>query len=267
MTDARIWHAEFGHGTPIVLIHGYTIDHRLLLPLDPAFADRPGWRRIYLDLPGHGNSPRLPGRTSATAVADAVVERIRELVGQERFAVAGQSFGGQLARAVTAAFGEQVLGSALIVPVVRWGTDRTLPEETVVERDEEFLAGLSTSEQQVFGAVMARHTKTSWGLYRRHVAPGWDAHDRTAAAELEADFLLPEWPEVGVPAHGGRHLLVTARQDALVGWRDQLALLDHYPRMTAAVLDGTGHNPQVESADAVRELVGRWLDELAPLRG
>ncbi|MEV7028264.1 alpha/beta fold hydrolase [Kitasatospora sp. NPDC093558] len=264
MNDSRIWHAEFGHGTPVVLIHGYTIDHRLLLPLDPAFADRPGWRRIYLDLPGHGNSPRLPGTTSASTMADAVMARIRELVGQERFAVVGQSFGGQLARAVTAEFGEQVLGSALIVPVVRWGEDRTLPEETAVERDDEFLAGLSPADRQVFGSVMARQTEASWDLFRRYLVPGWNAHDRTAAAELEADFLLPTWPEDGVPVHRGRHLLVTGRQDALVGWRDQLALLDHYPRMTVAVLDGVGHNPQVESAGAVRELFGRWLDVLGP---
>ncbi|MGW2180680.1 alpha/beta fold hydrolase [Streptomyces sp. NPDC001732] len=62
--------------------------------------------------------------------------------------------------------------------------------------------------------------------------------------------------------HHGRHLLLTTRQDALVGWRDQLALLNHYPRMTAVVLDGAGHNPQVECTPAVRELIGGWLDML-----
>ncbi|MFE4392612.1 MULTISPECIES: alpha/beta fold hydrolase [Streptomycetaceae] len=261
-TAPAIHHTAFGDGTPIVLIHGYTVDHRVLLPLEPAFADRPGWRRLYLDLPGHGASPRLSGPTSAAALAEALSGWIEAQVGRRPFAVVGQSFGGQLARAVTARFGEQVLGSALLVPVVRWGADRDLPEESVVERDEDLLARLPAADRDLFRHVMARHTGPSWELFQRYVRPGWEAHDRAAAAELEADFLLPHWPEHRAARHRGRHLLVTTRQDALVGWRDQLALLDHYPRMAAAVLDGVGHNPQVEAADTVRTLVGRWLDAL-----
>ncbi|MER7669710.1 alpha/beta fold hydrolase [Kitasatospora sp. NPDC096128] len=262
MTESPIRHTGFGDGTPLVLIHGYTVDHRVLLPLEPAFAGRPGWRRLYLDLPGHGASPRLPGRTSATALAEAVFGWIDAELGDRPFAVVGQSFGGQLARAVTARYGDQVLGSALLVPVVRWGEDRTLPAETVLGRDEELLAGLPPADRELFGYVTARLDRRSWELFEEYLLPGRRIHDVTAAAELEAEFLLPHWPERQAPEHGGHHLLVTARQDALVGWRDQLALLDHYPRMAAAVLDGAGHNPQVECAEAVRELFGRWLDEL-----
>ncbi|MFF0431465.1 alpha/beta fold hydrolase [Streptomyces sp. NPDC004327] len=267
MNDSAIRHVEFGAGTPIVLIHGYTLDHRVLLPLEPAFADRPGWRRLYPDLPGHGTSPRLPGRTSATALADALFAWLDAELGGRPFAVVGQSFGGQLARAVTARYGEQVLGSALLVPVVRWGADRTLPEApgvTAAEDGDELLGGLPAEDRVLFGAVMARHTRRSLDLFERYVLPGWRAHDRTAAAELEADFLLPHWPEHRAPRpHPGRHLLLTTRQDALVGWRDQLALLDHYPRMAATVLDGAGHNPQVECAETVRGVFGSWLDDLA----
>ncbi|MEV7601756.1 alpha/beta fold hydrolase [Kitasatospora sp. NPDC089797] len=262
MTDTVLHHTAFGDGTPLVLIHGYTVDHRVLLPLEPAFADRPGWRRLYLDLPGHGASPRLPGPTSAAALAEAVFDWIDAELGDRPFAVVGQSFGGQLARAVTARYGEQVLGSALLVPVVHWAGDRTLPAETVLERDEDLLARLPAADRELFGYVMARLTEPVWELFAQYVLPGLRAHDEAAAAELETAFLLPDWPERRAPEHRGRHLLVTARQDALVGWRDQLALLDHYPRMAAAVLDGVGHNPQVESAAAVRELVGRWLDGL-----
>jgi pimeloyl-ACP methyl ester carboxylesterase len=262
-TDSVIRHTAFGECTPIVLIHGYTVDHRVLLPLEPVFAGRPGWRRLYLDLPGHGAGPRLPGPTSATALAEAVFRWIDAEVGDRPFAVVGQSFGGQLARAVTARYGEQVLGSALLVPVVRWGEDRTLPGETVVERDQELLDRLPDGpDRELFGYVMARLTEPGWELFEQFVLPGRRAYDQSAAAELEADFLLPHWPGHRAPEHRGRHLLVTTRQDGLVGWRDQLALLDHYPRMAATVLDGAGHNPQVECAETVRGLVGGWLDGL-----
>ncbi|MBF6245642.1 alpha/beta hydrolase [Nocardia elegans] len=263
MTGSTIRHTAFGDGTPLVLIHGYTVDHHVLLPLEPDFAARPGWRRLYLDLPGHGASPRLPGPTSATTLAGAVFEWIDAELGDHPFALVGQSFGGQLARAVTARYGSQVLGSALLVPVVYWGDDRSLPKETVLERDEELLARLPAAERELFGQVMTRLTKPRWELFERYVLPGWQAHDEATAAELETEFLLPHWPEHQAPAHRGRHLLVTTRQDALVGWRDQLALLDHYPRMTGTVLDAAGHNPQVECAEIVQDLVRHWLDELA----
>lgn len=262
MSINGISHTTHGDGVPIVMIHGYTVDHRVLLPLEPVFDTRPGFRRIYLDLPGHGDSPRLPGPHSALSLTEAVVEWVADAVGDESFAVVGQSFGGQVARAVTARFGPQVLGSALLVPVVRWGEARSLPPEAITERDDAFLASLLPEERELFALVATRLHPRGWEQLAQYLLPGWRAHDRGAAAELEADFLLPRAPERDVVRHQGPHLLVAGRQDALVGWQDQLALLQDYPHMTAAVVDGAGHNPQIETPDVVRDLVGRWLDVL-----
>lgn len=262
MSITSISHNVRGDGLPIVMIHGYTVDHRVLLPLEPVFDSRPGYRRIYLDLPGHGDSPRLGVPTSALTLTEAVIEWITNVVGDQPFAVIGQSFGGQIARAVTARFGDQVLGSALLVPVVHWGDSRTLPTETIVERDDVFLASLPPAERELFAVVATRLDRSGWERFGEYLLPGWRTHDEGAAAELEANFLLPHWPEQGSTPHRGPHLLITGRQDAIVGWQDQLTLLEHYPHMTAAVLDGAGHNPQIETPDIVRDLVGRWLDAL-----
>ncbi|MDH6676539.1 pimeloyl-ACP methyl ester carboxylesterase [Rhodococcus sp. LBL1] len=260
MTANSISHTVFGEGTPIVMIHGYTVDHRLLLPLEPVFAQRPDFQRFYLDLPGHGNSPRLSGQTSALRIADVIFDWITANLGDRPFAVVGQSFGGQIARAVTARFGSQVLGSALLAPVVRWGEERTLPSEVTIEHDEVLLNGLPAPERDLFRVVMAHLDQPRWEVFSEYLLPGWHAHDRSAAAELEAEFLLPQAPESQAPIHQGRHLLVAARQDALVGWQDQLRLLHFYPRMTAAVIDGAGHNPQLEAPEIVRDLIADWLD-------
>jgi pimeloyl-ACP methyl ester carboxylesterase len=260
MSINRISHIVRGNGIPLVMIHGYTVDHRVLLPLEPIFANHPGYQRIYLDLPGHGDSPRLPGRTSALTLTEAVIDWIAEVVSDQPFAVIGQSFGGQIARAVTARFGPQVLGSALLVPVVRWGGDRKLPSETIVERDDVLLASLPSAERELFSHVATRLDRSGWERFATYLLPGWRTHDRRAAAELEADFLLPHWPEQEASPHQGPHLLVTGRQGALVGWQDQIALLQHYAHMTAAVIDGAGHNPQIETPDIVHDLVSRWLN-------
>ena len=59
--------------------------------LGPALAS-PGVRRIYLDLPGHGSSPRL-GQATSEAVLAAVVAFVEQQV-QEPVLLAGCSYGG-----------------------------------------------------------------------------------------------------------------------------------------------------------------------------
>lgn len=48
---------ERGAGTPILVLHGGGLDHRHMLDaLEPVFIQSSGWRRVYIDLPGHGLS-------------------------------------------------------------------------------------------------------------------------------------------------------------------------------------------------------------------
>jgi pimeloyl-ACP methyl ester carboxylesterase len=48
-----------GEGRTLVLLHGLTGDRRVLLEAcEPVLSATPGWRRIYLDLPGHGGWSR-----------------------------------------------------------------------------------------------------------------------------------------------------------------------------------------------------------------
>jgi pimeloyl-ACP methyl ester carboxylesterase len=50
---------EHGSGTPVLGLHGVDVDHREMAgSLEPLFADRPGDRRIYPDLPGMGRTRR-----------------------------------------------------------------------------------------------------------------------------------------------------------------------------------------------------------------
>jgi pimeloyl-ACP methyl ester carboxylesterase len=52
-TPVAVW--ESGHGRPMLLLHGLSLDHRgVAATTEPAFAAHDDWRRIYVDLPGHG---------------------------------------------------------------------------------------------------------------------------------------------------------------------------------------------------------------------
>ncbi|MCO5969841.1 alpha/beta fold hydrolase [Actinoallomurus soli] len=261
-TADTLHHVEFGRGVPVLMVHGFTVDHRLMLPLESAFTDRPGWRRVYVDLPGSGRSPRLPAPVTADRTAAALMTFIDEVIGREPFAIVGISFGGQLVRHVVAELGAQVMGMCLLAPVVAPVGRRELPARQVLDRDDELLASLDPADRAVFSDIAIWQTAAGWAAFRDHVLPGLRAHHRDDARELAAAYMLSATPETRFTTHDGPHLLVTGRQDHMVGWRDQLALLEHYPRMTYAVLDGCGHNVHLDQPEQVNALLRSWLDAL-----
>ena len=52
------------------------------------------------------------------------------------------------------------------------------------------------------------------------------------------------------------------RQDAVVGYRSALALIEDYPRATVAVLDRAGHSAPWEQPALLGSLVRDWLDRV-----
>jgi pimeloyl-ACP methyl ester carboxylesterase len=57
-------------------------------------------------------------------------------------------------------------------------------------------------------------------------------------------------------------LIVTGRQDSVIGYRDAWGILENYPRGTFAVLDRAGHLLGVEQEDLFHALAGEWLDRV-----
>ncbi len=54
-----VHYAQHGSGMPVLALHGAGVDHReIMAALEPLFANRPGYRRLYPDLPGMGRTPR-----------------------------------------------------------------------------------------------------------------------------------------------------------------------------------------------------------------
>ncbi|APH01975.1 alpha/beta hydrolase [Janibacter sp. FSL W8-0316] len=220
-----------GAGVPLIGVHGNGVDHRLLLALDDSLAEGGAWERTYLDLP----------------------------------ALVANSLGGLLARNLVAQFGDQVLGLALIAPVVDPDASRrTLPERTVVDRDEELLAELTDADRDEFTGMAVRQTRDSWAALERWALPGVRAADPAAMQRLGADYALGTVPEEGGPTFRGPTLLVAGRQDHVVGYEDQLRLLPHYPRARALVVDAAGHNVHLEQPAIVGAAVADWARRAHP---
>ena len=61
-------------------------------------------------------------------------------------------------------------------------------------------------------------------------------------------------------------LIVTGRQDTIVGYRDAWRIVENYPRATFAVLDRADHGLPIDQDALFRALVNDWLDRVEEAR-
>ncbi|MEL7975556.1 alpha/beta hydrolase [Isoptericola sp. F-RaC21] len=249
-----------GPDTPtIVLLHGFPVDHRLMLTaFEGAFAGRRDWRRVYLDLPGMGASP-ASGVASTDDVLAVVRAAVDELV-PGPYVVVGESYGGYLARGLVAAEPARVRGLALLCPmIVPEHARRDVPPHRVLVRDPALLSdvGAAALDADDVGVVQ---TPETWRRTEAEVVPGLAAADPETVRRIESRYAgtFPLEPRT----YAGPTLFLLGRQDSSTGYRDAWRLLEHYPRATFAVLDRAGHNLQIEQPALFDALVGEWLDRV-----
>ena len=116
---------------------------------EPIFEARSGWLRIYLDLPGMGETPRrrLDPDDRRCAGRGRRVDRVAILSG-ETFALAGASYGGYLALGLMHRRAASVTGLALVAPGVEWDDEKLRkPERRIFHVDADTVASLTDEER------------------------------------------------------------------------------------------------------------------------
>jgi pimeloyl-ACP methyl ester carboxylesterase len=260
-----VHYAQHGRGTPVLGLHGAGVDHREVMgALEPLFGDRPGYRRIYPDLPGMGRTPAPATVDGTDAVLELLGGLVDAVVGEEALLVVGHSSGGYLARAIANRRPRQVAGLALICPLVgeEDGQDER-PEHVVLEAgdDLDLDGALGPELAAEFRGYLVVHTPRTLRRFQETVAPGVALADQAALERMGARWRLASAPEDG-PAYANPTLIVAGRQDAAVGYAGAWRLLDHYPRATFAVLDRAGHGLPHEQPGLLGALLGEWLDRV-----
>ena len=82
-----------GEGFPLLFLHGFLEDLRMWEFLPTSHLK---FKKIFLDLPGHGSSTILEGTPSITAIAGLIINELKQL-GIDKFHVVGHSMGGYVA--------------------------------------------------------------------------------------------------------------------------------------------------------------------------
>lgn len=258
--DTIIKYEIIGEGIPILFLHGWGVDRRLMSGcFEPIFEeDVLHYKRIYIDLPGMGMSVAGKNVKTSDDILDLIYKFIQDIVGED-IILAGESYGGYLARGFVNKYTGLVKSLILLCPLVYPGNrnGRTEPL-TIMERDDQFLKTLTQEQYNSFTYMNVVLTKDVWDLFSRDILPAIEEQNREFLNNVLEGALSFEVDNLKNP-FVGPCLIMVGKQDTEVGYKDQFKLLDKYPNATYCVLNKAGHNLQIEQPKMFQSIVREWL--------
>lgn len=262
INDAIIYYEIVGSGRPIVMIHGFSPDHNLMVGcMEPLFGEKTDYKRIYIDLPGMGKSNAPDWINNSDQMLALVISFIDKIIPNENFLLAGESYGGYLARGIIYKLCERVDGLLLICPVVIADSNlRNVPTHTALVKDKKMLSRLSPDEAEEFCGSAVIQNEYTFNRCKTEILSGLKIANVSFLKKLKHNYSFSfnvddtDKAKFLKPA-----LFLTGRQDACVGYHDLWKIIENYPRATFASLDGAGHNLQIEQFELFNNLVNDWI--------
>ena len=263
LPKCTVHYEVFGEGRPILVLHGGYLDHRHMVDaLEPLFSDRQGWMRIYIDIPGHGQSAVDPSISNHGEVLDLILAFVGEILPGQSFALAGESRGGYLARGIVHRRPDLVDGALFIVPGrYAVAAEGSVPAHVILTRADELIAELAPHEVGRFNRLVVQSAEILEKI-RRHKIPAAAQADQAHQEKINANYEFSfdvDLPEKPFP---NPVLFLLGRQDSMVGYQDALKAVECFPRATFAILDKAGHSLSWEQPTLFRTLVSEWLQRI-----
>ncbi|PJI09081.1 MULTISPECIES: alpha/beta fold hydrolase [Clostridium] len=260
--DILLNYKVFGEGKPIVIVHGYSVDYRVMFKsMENLFTKESCYKRIYVDLPGMGESTSADWIKSSDDMLDILVEFINKVTSGEKFLLAGESYGGYLVRGVLYKIPKKVSGLLLVCPaIIADFKKRTVPEHTVLVKDNELKSKISEEAYDDFNSISVVQNENIYKRYDEEIMSGVKLGDEKFLRRLQEtgysfSFNVDNLSE----KFYGPTLMLLGRQDSVVGYKDAWSILENFPRATFAVIDMAGHNLQIEQEKIFNTLVTDWI--------
>jgi pimeloyl-ACP methyl ester carboxylesterase len=279
-----IAYEERGEGAAFIALHGHSLDRRMSIgafePLFAAGARQGGrsYRRIYPDLPFMGESADSTGGEGHDGFLHALCDFIGEVAPEGPLLLAGESYGGSLARGLARELGARTRGIFLLCPaIVARRRDRDLPQHRVAREESGWraaaiAAGATEADLADYEELAVSRSLGAFERTRDEVIAGirvarledlqrYYAGDEAFTFDRMGSARAGTGPAEGVfdRPFGGPACFFLGRQDSSVGWRDALRLAELYPRASYYIVDGAGHNAQIEAPEAFAAAFRSWL--------
>lgn len=260
INNVEIYFETYGEGTPILMLHGFSPDMELMKGCMEPFFQQSGasYKRIYIDLPGMGKSKQFAHLNNTDDMLDIVIGFIEKEIQNEPFLIAGESYGGYLARGVIAKKSFSILGAFFICPVIYAARDkRILPVKQTAAKDELFLQTLESDIKAAFEDNCVVLNERTYNRWTEEIVSGMNRADQPFLEKIAGSYSFSSWFEE--PNFDKPSVFLLGRQDDVIGFEDAFRLKDNFLQASYAILDGAGHNLQIERSILFNAYLEDWL--------
>jgi len=240
-------YARRGKDTPLVLLHGFPLDHHLWDDVSPLLEDT--FDLILPDLRGFGESTTVDAPYTMDDYASDIAGLLDQL-GIQKAAVVGHSMGGYVALAFARLYPERVSGLALISSqVLADPPDR---------KEGRYKSAADVEEKGIGGVVEAMTSKFTSDTRLQAIAREMMENQQPAAyigalkamaERMDSTSLLSTFKSPVVIVHG--------EADALIPVARSREVKAAVPHSHYVELKDTGHVPMLEAAKETAEALQR----------
>lgn len=232
-----------GKGTPLVLLHGYPLDHHAWDFLIPRLEDT--FDLILPDLRGFGNSGTVDTPYTMDNIASDIAGLLDQL-GIEKTAVAGHSMGGYVALAFTKKYPERVSGLGLV-------STQTLADPPD-RKEGRYKSAAEVAEKGIGGVVETMAPKftpdeklqgSAREIMQRQPPAGFIGALKAMAERMDTSDLLASLTIPVVIIHG--------ESDSLIPVDRAREAKSAVPHAHFVELKGVGHLPMMEAVNETAE--------------
>ena len=261
--EGRLYYEEQGAGTPLIFVHGHSLDRRMWREQVEAF--KAHYRVIVYDARGYGRSSKQREDLRFTHCDDLVA--LMDALQIPKAHVVGLSMGGFIAGDLLAMYPERLLsvvlaeGETRSTPSVNepMTADERAAKQASIDRIEE--QGLRAYKRGWFeqlmqgGSQVERIRRPLWRMIRAW--DGWQAthHETHCYYGREARRLTAE-RRPAVPT-----LFISAHRPDKAAPRPS-SLMPHLPNSRFETIPDSGHMCNMEQVDDFNKKVKAFLDEI-----
>jgi 3-oxoadipate enol-lactonase len=243
LNQIDLYFEDQGAGIPLVLLHGYPLDHSIWQAVAPTLAEHA--RVIVPDLRGHGRTDAPEGKYPMRLVADDIA-CLLDALEIPKAVVVGHSMGGYVALAFAQAYPQRLLGLGMVAsqaaadtPERREGrlvTAREVLLNGMAEIAESMPAKLTTQARLIpmlRGLILATRPRGASGILQGMA-------ERPDMTSFLAQIIAPA-------------VVIAGGSDALIPVEKAIEMAHDMPHARLVTLPDAGHMPMVEFPERVAE--------------
>lgn len=248
-----------GEGPTIVLLHGFAADKSEWLAVAEQLT--PHFHVILPDLPGWGESTRVPGADYSIEAQAARLQQFVQAMGMRGFALGGHGTGAAVAAVYAARHADRVAGLALLDAFGLQATHNAFSTQATAaplfEYDDR--AGLERSRAMLLAQPPAERGRFADVLVRRNQAERAFVQERLASLRGDSQQLIVQrhLAELDMPVLG-----LWCRDDPVIE-RSALDVLrgglSHAAAISSSMLSGCKHLPMLEKPEQTAQILTAFV--------